>query len=297
MSFCSVCPSAAALCSARPAVPSRCRHAVARVYPERCSDARSAPDDHAAAVSRRAVLAIAAAAPCLLRPRSALAGEEQDEDEYEYVEVEEIGGTPTPDSKVLDIDGEQFVSLEWAAIVPNGFKEAPIPTRKNTIGQRASGLFDTNPNAAKENSPVKAVWVLEGRPDVSLSVVQQTASSIKPTFTQLTDISQWGSLEDAARIVLPRGSRLVSSKVIALDLGEKDTGTVRGKVKQDLRNVYRYEFVASNGRRVAMAVAALRGEVFFFNSFGDDAAWKDKATRRKLRGAADNFRVLDKPMF
>jgi len=198
-------------------------------------------------------------------------------------------------SQVILIQGEPFVDLEWYLLVPKGFVEADIPRVGSSVGSRPSDIFTTN-SGAPPASPIKGLWKSESRPGVSIAVISQAASTIKPTFTQLTDISQWGDLDEVAKTVLPKRSRVVGEKKIVLDRGVVDTGTVRGVVDLPPRNMYRYDFIASNGQRVNMAVGAARGNLYFLNVLGDEATWADKRARRILKGVADNFRILDKPI-
>ena len=56
---------------------------------------------------------------------------------------------------------------------------------------------------------------------------------------QLTDISQWGSAEEAARLLLPRGARLLSASATAVPQPPRDTGTLLGVVQPAPSTVYR----------------------------------------------------------
>ena len=56
---------------------------------------------------------------------------------------------------------------------------------------------------------------------------------------QLTDISQWGSAEEAARLLLPRGARLLAASAAVVSQPPRDTGTLVGVVEQAPRTIYR----------------------------------------------------------
>ena len=58
-------------------------------------------------------------------------------------------------------------------------------------------------------------------------------------FLQLTDISQWGSPKDVARLLLPPGAVVASYSVTSIPQPPRETGTVFGAIKRDPVNLYR----------------------------------------------------------
>jgi len=57
---------------------------------------------------------------------------------------------------------------------------------------------------------------------------------------QLGDISQYGNAKDVAGLLTPPGVKLLSTRKDVLEQPERDTGTVRGKVKASPQTLYRY---------------------------------------------------------
>lgn len=56
---------------------------------------------------------------------------------------------------------------------------------------------------------------------------------------QVVDISQYGSASDVAKLLTPPGSQILATQKAILEQPERDTGTVRGKVKAAPQTVYR----------------------------------------------------------
>ena len=74
----------------------------------------------------------------------------------------------------------------------------------------------------------------------SVTALPHVAASHAPApRAQLTDIAQWGSAEDTARLLLPRGARLLSAAAAAVPQAPRDTGTPAGLVQPPPCTVYR----------------------------------------------------------
>lgn len=77
--------------------------------------------------------------------------------------------------------------------------------------------------------PIRARFISPDGRSV-ITVLARDASSIKPTFLQLNDISQYGDLQEVANLLLPRGSRVVAAESKTVQRAPRDTGTVVGTV-------------------------------------------------------------------
>lgn len=56
---------------------------------------------------------------------------------------------------------------------------------------------------------------------------------------QLADISDWGSLADVSRLILPTGVRVRSAEVETIQRPPRDTRTIRGVVETPPLNIYK----------------------------------------------------------
>ncbi|GMH33209.1 hypothetical protein BSKO_01043 [Bryopsis sp. KO-2023] len=123
----------------------------------------------------------------------------------------------------------------------------------------------------------------------SASLVRREAASVKPTFLQLSDISQYGSLEQVASIVVPRSGREVSGEMETFPQMPFDTRTPRGIVQQPDLTIYRYKFTLADGK-VALAVGALRGKVYYWGISATPEEWE--AEKEKITRMWRSFRLM-----
>ena len=93
------------------------------------------------------------------------------------------------------------------------------------------------------DTPASAIVLMVGPDCTGHSISAITLGpALLPTrawCAQLTDISQWGSAEEAARLLLPRGARLLAASAAVVSQPPRDTGTLVGVVEQAPRTMYR----------------------------------------------------------
>ncbi|XP_024388666.1 uncharacterized protein [Physcomitrium patens] len=126
---------------------------------------------------------------------------------------------------------------------------------------------------AKER-PFAARFASPDRKEV-LSVVVRNASQLKLSFYETQDITEFGTLEEAAKMFVPAGSKIVAAAAL------KPTDS------RIPRTYYLYEFLAKNDKRVAMSAAAAGGRVFVFGAMAPNSRWNEVGS--KMRTAAVNF--------
>ncbi|XP_072959458.1 uncharacterized protein [Typha angustifolia] len=109
-----------------------------------------------------------------------------------------------------------------------------------------------------------------------LSVVVRPSNQLKITFLEAKDITDLGSLKEAAKIFVPGGASLYSARTI--------------KVKEDetLRNYYFYEF-GIDTQRVALVAAVNSGKTVIAGATAPQLKWEDDGV--KLRSAAISLSV------
>ncbi|GIL62739.1 hypothetical protein Vafri_16921 [Volvox africanus] len=172
---------------------------------------------------------------------------------------------------------EVFLDLEFQVVPPASFKF--VDTQP---------VYDPNRRGpAPEPSPVRARF---DSPDGStvLSVIVRNAQSIRPSILQVTDLSIFGGLEEAAKLLLPRGSRVLSASTLQVVLPPKQTAL--GSVELPPKSYYRYEFTTTNGLHVVMTAAAMKGKVFVCGgSTSAGAGWETYGA--VLREATESFRL------
>ncbi|CAH2044548.1 unnamed protein product [Thlaspi arvense] len=112
-----------------------------------------------------------------------------------------------------------------------------------------------------------------------LSVVIRPSNQLKITFLEAKDISELGSLKEAARIFVPGAATIYSARTI--------------KVKEEegfrqVSNYYLYEF-GRDEERIALVAAVNRGRVFIAGAAAPESKWKEDEL--KLRSAAISLTV------
>ena len=113
-----------------------------------------------------------------------------------------------------------------------------------------------------------------------LTIVARSASAIKPTLLQLTDMAQWGTAAEVGRLLLPRGARVtVAPAALSVPRPPRDTGTPVGTVETPPLTLYAYEFEVGGGAsggsatRIALTAAARSGRVFVAAAAAPAGEW------------------------
>lgn len=150
------------------------------------------------------------------------------------------------------------------------------PSDYKLIDDGSSEAPDRGP--APERSPVRVR--LESS-QATLSVIVQSAQAIKPSLIQISDITFFGSPLEAASLLLPRGSLLLSDPTSeSIDQAVKETPI--GEVIIPPVTYYRYEFsTAARGQgspqSAFISIAASRGRLYVasLTSSLADEAWSN----------------------
>ncbi|XP_015083257.1 uncharacterized protein LOC107026700 [Solanum pennellii] len=110
-----------------------------------------------------------------------------------------------------------------------------------------------------------------------LSVIIRPSNQLKITFLEAKDITDLGSLKEAAKIFVPAGSTLYSVRTI--------------KIKEDegFRTYYFYEFVRDE-QHVALVAAVNSGKAVIAGATAPESKWAEDGL--KLRSAAVSMTIL-----
>ncbi|XP_010524885.1 PREDICTED: uncharacterized protein LOC104802809 isoform X2 [Tarenaya hassleriana] len=110
-----------------------------------------------------------------------------------------------------------------------------------------------------------------------VSVVIRPSTQLKITFLEAKDISDLGSLKEAARIFVPGGATVYSARTI--------------KIKEDegFKTYYFYEFGRAE-ERIALVAAVNNGKAYIAGAAAPKSRWNDDGI--KLRSAAISFTIL-----
>ncbi|XAR52560.1 hypothetical protein NMG60_11020701 [Bertholletia excelsa] len=110
-----------------------------------------------------------------------------------------------------------------------------------------------------------------------VSVVIRPSNQLKITFLEAKDITDFGSLKEAAKIFVPGGATIYSAR------------TIKIKEDEDFRTYYFYEF-GREEQHVALVAAVNSGKAFIAGAAAPQSKWDDDGV--KLRSAAVSLTVL-----
>ncbi|KAI8547869.1 hypothetical protein RHMOL_Rhmol07G0228600 [Rhododendron molle] len=110
-----------------------------------------------------------------------------------------------------------------------------------------------------------------------VSVLIRPSNQLKITFLEAKDITDLGTLKEAAKIFVPGGSTIYSARTI--------------KVREDesFKTYYFYEF-GRDGQHVALVAAVNSGKAIVAGASAPQSKWEDDGV--KLRSAAVSLTVL-----
>lgn len=164
---------------------------------------------------------------------------------------------------------ERFRGDGFALRVPPGFEDImPEPviddTPKSTLGD------------GKPQSPFVARFASPDRQEV-LSVVVRPTTSLKLSFFEVKDVTDFGSITEASKILLPPGARVLASRQYS------------NTPEKVARNYYLYEFIAQ-GMHVALGAAVAKGQVYVVGATTPEEQWRAAASR--LRTSVKAFSLV-----
>ncbi|WCJ43191.1 Mog1/PsbP/DUF1795-like photosystem II reaction center PsbP family protein [Euphorbia peplus] len=110
-----------------------------------------------------------------------------------------------------------------------------------------------------------------------VNVVVCPSNQLKITFLEAKDITDLGSLKEAAKIFVPGGTTIYSAR------------TIKIKEEENIRNYYFYEF-GNEEQHVALVAAINSGKAIIAGATGPESKWKSDGV--KLRSAAVSLTVL-----
>lgn len=110
-----------------------------------------------------------------------------------------------------------------------------------------------------------------------VSVLIRPSNQLKITFLEAKDVTDLGTLKEAAKIFVPGGSTIYSAR------------TIKIKDDESFKTYYFYEF-ARDGQHAALVAAVNSGKVFIAGATAPQSKWEDDGV--KLRSAAVSLTVL-----
>ncbi|KAK9864314.1 hypothetical protein WJX84_006155 [Apatococcus fuscideae] len=186
----------------------------------------------------------------------------------------------TEEFGLFELIGNVFSTLEFSMTLPDGFQYVqPGAFAGNAPAPSSANAKQPPPN------PLKAKFV-NGRQVITIIV--RGASDIRPTFFQVTDVSQFGDVDSAKSLFVPRGAYVSSKSVERAEVGSRDTGTIAGVVPLPPQTFYRYIFEAGQ-TKFAISVGAIKGRLYVAGASAPKSDWDN--VQQQLQDAVNSFRL------
>ncbi|KAL3728230.1 hypothetical protein ACJRO7_032905 [Eucalyptus globulus] len=162
----------------------------------------------------------------------------------------------------------QFYGAGFAIRVPPQFEDITEPEDYNA----GMSLYGDKAKPKK----FAARFALPDGSEV-VSVVIRPTNQLKITFLEAQDITDLGSLKEAAKIFVPGGATIYSARNIKI------------KEEEGFKTYYFYEF-SRDQQHVALVAAVDSGKVFIAGATAPQSKWEDDGVR--LRSAAISLTLL-----
>ncbi|GAB2228933.1 hypothetical protein Droror1_Dr00023067 [Drosera rotundifolia] len=187
-----------------------------------------------------------------------------------------LADAETETKKKKSLFDEIVNTSSWFRFFGDGFAIRVPPTFENLIGPEDFNAGSSFYGDRVKPKPFAAQFASPDGSEV-VSVVIKPSNQLKITFLEAQDVTNLGSLKDAAGIFVPGGSTIYTARTI--------------KIKEDegFRYYYFYEFVR-NTQHVALVAAVNRGNTIVAAATAPESMWDDDGV--KLRSAAISLTVL-----
>lgn len=184
-------------------------------------------------------------------------------------------------------DGGEVSTQKWKSFIDRDYLFRYPSGEYVVIEESAEGKLA--PGTMRSENPIR-VELKEVNGKAKVTVVQEQAARLKQTLFQITDIAQFGSAQETARLVFPPGTKVMSAKSLEFPQPAKDTGTVLGKIERDPLHVYRYQVRLPNNDLGEVAVGIILGRVLLLGASASEENWEDQSST--LKKIADSFKLL-----
>ncbi|GAX72657.1 hypothetical protein CEUSTIGMA_g113.t1 [Chlamydomonas eustigma] len=174
-------------------------------------------------------------------------------------------------------DPYQIEDFDYTFTAPSsGFKFVSTEAPRNERGP------------APERSPVRARFDAE-EGGANVSVIVKNAQTVKFSLIQVSDITAFGTIEEAAQVLLPRGSVVLTASSEVQQIPSRETPL--GVVEIPPKTYYRYDFLAPNGLHIFLSVAAQRGQVYVCSGQSKKEKWD--TVKSSLTKSVLSFRLKE----
>ena len=190
---------------------------------------------------------------------------------------------PPPPSRPPPV---RYKGTNWSVVVSGGYERKSTEKPRRIYEQRVDcepNCRDLQAKRTEETPLVARFGSPDEREDVSVSI--RGANTLKLTFLQIKDVTEFGDVNEAAPLFVPPGARLVSATARVSPAGQPGGDNVD-------KSYYTYDFEFGVAR-VLLTVAVEQGNAYLLGCTASGDAWE--RAEAGFRRAAASFRVGAEP--
>lgn len=188
--------------------------------------------------------------------------------------------TPKPSPPV------RYKGTNWSVVVSGGYERKSTEKPRRIYEQRVDcepNCRDLQAKRTEETPLVARFGSPDDQEDVSVSI--RGANTLKLTFLQIKDVTEFGEVNEAAPLFVPPGANLISATARVSPAGQPGGENVD-------KSYYTYDF-EYGAARVLLTVAVEQGNAYLLGCTASGDAWG--RAEAGFRRAATSFRVGAEP--
>ena len=188
--------------------------------------------------------------------------------------------TPKPPPSV------RYKGTNWSVVVSGGYERKSTEKPRRIYEQRVDcepNCRDLQAKRTEETPLVARFGSPDDQEDVSVSI--RGANTLKLTFLQIKDVTEFGEVNEAAPLFVPPGANLISATARVSPAGQPGGDNVD-------KSYYTYDF-EYGAARVLLTVAVEQGNAYLLGCTASGDAWG--RAEAGFRRAAASFRVGAEP--
>ena len=191
--------------------------------------------------------------------------------------VSDPGADPAPSAAAppKPLPSVRYKGTNWSVICPGSYERKSTDKPRRIYEQRADcepNCRDLQAKRTEETPLVARFGSADESQDISVSV--RGANTLKLTFLQIKDVTEFGDVDEAASLFIPPGAKLLNAAERREDTSDKSY------------YAYDFEFGAA---RVLLTAAVEAGNVYLVGCTASKEAWTE--AEPGFKRASSSFRV------
>ena len=195
---------------------------------------------------------------------------------------EPVPSSAPPRDEAKPVPSVRYKGTNWSVICPGSYERKSTEKPRRVYEPRADcepNCRDLQAKRTEETPLVARFGSADDSQDVSVSV--RGANTLKLTFLQIKDVTEFGDVNEAAPLFVPPGARLLGATARVAD-----SATPSGDATTKSYYAYDFEFGSA---RVLLTAAVDAGNVYLVGCTASNETWAE--AEPGFRRASSSFRV------